>query len=91
VIALPPVAGATNATEIEVLPLVSVAAAGAVGTVAGTAVAEADDASESPTAFVATTAHVYDLPLVKANTMIGEAVPVFDPVVPPSLDVHVAV
>jgi hypothetical protein len=91
VIALPPGFGATNATEIELLPFVSVAAAGAVGTVAGTADAEAADADPSPTAFVASTVHLYVLPLVKADTAIGELAPVFDPVAPPSLDVHVAV
>jgi hypothetical protein len=57
VIALPPVFGAAIATEIEASPCVNVGAAGAVGIVAGTAVAEAGDANPSPTAFVATTVH----------------------------------
>jgi len=35
VIALPPLDGATNATEIEPLPCVEVGVAGALGTVAG--------------------------------------------------------
>jgi hypothetical protein len=87
----PPLTGATNATEIEALPRVRVGTAGVPGTVAGTAVAEVDDGRPSPTAFVANTAHVYVLPLVKENTTIGELPPVFDPAVPPSLDVQLAV
>ena len=89
--AVPPLAGATKATEIPALARVRVGIAGVPGTVAGTEVAEVDDGRPSPTAFVATTSHVYVLPLVNENTTIGELVPVFEPVAPPSLDVQVAV
>jgi hypothetical protein len=51
--ALPPLAGATNVTVIDVTPGAVVGFAGAVGTVAGTADPDADDSNESPSAFVA--------------------------------------
>jgi len=91
VIALPPVLGATKAAEIDALPCVSVGAAGVLGTVAGTAVADAAEADPSPTTFVANTVHVYVLPFVSDDTTIGELPPVFDPAAPPSLEVQVAV
>ena len=58
VIGLPPVTGATNATEICVAPGVAVGWAGAVGTVAGTVEPEAGDSKELPTALVAWTVQV---------------------------------
>src|SRR5260221_6484613 len=87
----PPVAGVTNATEIGGLRWVRVGIAGALGTVAGTADAEAFDAVPLPTAFVANTVQVYVLPFVSDATTIGEPPPVFDPAAPPSLDVQLTV
>jgi hypothetical protein len=84
-------AGATNATEICPLPRVGVGAASALGTAAGTAEPEADDAVPLPSALVANTVQVYVLPFVKLDTTIGEVAPVLEPDAPPSLDVHVAV
>jgi hypothetical protein len=90
--ALPPSAGATNATEICPLPGVVTGWAGASGMVAGTTVAfDAGDSAESPMTLVAWTVHVYDLPFVSDCTEIGELVPELVPVAPPSLDVQVAV
>ena len=80
-----------NATEIDALPWVSAGWAGAPGVVAGTVAADATDALPAPFTFDANTVQVYVLPLVKAVTTRGEVAPEFDPVVPPSLDVHVAV
>jgi hypothetical protein len=92
VIALPPLFGATNATEIWPLPNVVTGWAGASGTVAGITVAiDAGDSAESPAALVAWTVHVYDLLLVRDCTEIGELEPVLLPKVPPLLDVQLAV
>lgn len=88
VIALPPLlAGATNATLAEVFPAAATTAVGASGTVTGVTAVEAVEAAELPTAFVATTVKVYDIPFVKPVTVSGE----FDPVAvtPPRLDVTV--
>ena len=91
-ITLPPLLkGALNATEIEALPCVSVGWAGAPGMVAGTVDADATDGLPAPFAFEANTVQVYVLPLVNAGTTTGEVAPEFDPDVPPSLDVQVAV
>ena len=53
----PLLVGAVNVTEIWALPRVAVPITGAVGTVAGTVAAEADEAAPEPTVFVATTVH----------------------------------
>ena len=90
-IALPLLEGATNATEICALPRVNIAAAGALGTVAGTADTDAADAGLLPAALVASTVQVYVLPFVSEATTIGDDTPVFDPAAPPSLDVQLAV
>ena len=54
----PPVAGATNATLICVLPGMRVGASGVEGTVAGIVEADATDSMLLPTALVAWTVHV---------------------------------
>jgi len=89
--ALPPLAGATNATEIEASPRVTVGAAGVPGSVAGTVDEDPAEAEPFPTAFVAKTEHVYVLPFVNDDTTIGEEPPVFEPGAPPSDDVQLAV
>lgn len=53
-----PSAGATNATLICVLLMVSVGASGAEGTVAGTVDADTTDSALFPSALVAWTVHV---------------------------------
>lgn len=88
VIALPPLlAGATNATLAEVLPAAATTAVGASGTVTGVTAVEAVEATELPTAFVANTVKVYDIPFIKPVTVSGELDPVA--VTPPGLDVTV--
>ncbi len=68
------------------------ALAGCPGTVVGTDIdAVAVDAGDAPTTFVAVTLHVYDLPLDRLVTEIGDVPPLADRVVPPSPEVHVAV
>jgi hypothetical protein len=92
VMALPPSAGATNATAICPLPAVVTGLAGVSGIVVGTTVAlDAGDSLELPTTLVAWTVHVYDLLLVSDCTEIGELGPEAEPVAPPLLDVQVAV
>jgi len=87
----PPVAGATNATRICVLLMVSVGAACAEGTVAGIVDTDGAYSGLLPTALVAWTVHVYVLPFVSADTRLGEVAPLLLPLTPPSLEVHVAV
>ena len=58
VIVLPFSAGTTKATEICASPRVNVAAAGALGTAAGTADPEGAEAVPLPAALVARTVHV---------------------------------
>jgi hypothetical protein len=58
VIALPLFAGAVNVTTICWFPRVTVGAAGASGTVAGTTVSDAAEAGLVPTLLVAVTVHV---------------------------------
>jgi hypothetical protein len=58
VIALPPVAGATNVTVMVVPKAEIVGCAGAVGTVAGIVVAETVESEPAPSALVACTTHV---------------------------------
>ncbi len=90
VIALPPLAGAENATVICAFPAATVGAAGALGTVLGTAAADAGDATPEPFAFVAVTVHVYDFPFVRPATTIGDAAPDPAPATPPFDDTHAA-
>ncbi len=90
-IALPPSAGATNDTVTCAFPAATVGATGALGTVLGTAAADADDAAPEPFAFVAVTVHVYDFPFVKPPMTIGEPAPGAEPGVPPFDDTHAAV
>jgi hypothetical protein len=90
--ALPPLAGATNADEMEASPCVTVDAAGAFGTVAGITVAsDAVDALLFPITLVARTVQVYVLPFDKLDTTIGEVAPLLLPAVPPLLDEQLAV
>jgi hypothetical protein len=63
----------------------------AAGFVAATNDADAVDAALSPDALVAITEQVYVLALVNVVTVRGEVAPDAERVVPPSLDVHVAV
>lgn len=58
VIALPPVAGATQLTVSASAAVVTVGAAGVAGTVVAVIEADAEDASEIPTEFVAVTVKV---------------------------------
>jgi hypothetical protein len=58
VIALPLSAPGLNATEINVLPRVTLVIVGGSGTAAGTAGSDGSDALLVPTAFVAVTVHV---------------------------------
>jgi hypothetical protein len=88
---LPPLlVGATNATLAEAFPAVATTAVGGPGTVFGTAgvtAVDATEATELPTAFVATTVKVYAVPFVNPVTFMGEVAPVT--VIPPGLDVTV--
>ena len=87
----PPSLPAVNATIAELLPSVTPETVGADGFVAATKALDAVDAALSPVEFVATTAQVYVLALVNVVTVNGEVAPDADRVVPPSLEVHVAV
>jgi hypothetical protein len=60
---------------------------GAPGTFAGVTELLVPDAELVPTALVAVTVKVYEVPFVKPVTVIGEAPPV--PVKPPGLEVTV--
>jgi hypothetical protein len=51
-------------------------------------VGDGEDACPGPRAFVAVTVHVYVLASVSAMTEIGLELPVADPGVPPSVEVH---
>ena len=86
-----PFAVALTATIAEFWPRVTLLTVAAVGVAAATNELVAADAALSPNALVATTLQVYVLPLVSELTTIGDEAPVFDCVVPPSLDVHVIV
>ncbi|MOA19954.1 hypothetical protein D3C78_1403660 [compost metagenome] len=58
------------------MPPVAVAFVGACGTVTGVAAADAVDAADSPTSFVAVTVNVYAVPFVSPVTVIGLLEPV---------------
>jgi len=94
VIGLPPLAPAvkviTTWPAVWVIDVI-VGAAGATGIVAATKELEATDAALVPITFVAVTVQVYVLALVRDATVIGEDAPANDCVVPPLLDVQVAV
>ena len=89
-IELPPFAGAEKPTVICAFPGATVGCAGALGTVLGTAAADAADGTLVPFAFVAVTVHVYDFPFVSPVTTIGEAAPDAEPATPPFDDTHAA-
>jgi hypothetical protein len=97
VIALPPsLAGAEKLTvigpvDVVVEPDTACAFVGAPGAVGTVTAFDPLDAALLPTAFVAATVHVYVLPALKDATEIGVVDPELDRVVPPSVDVHVAV
>ena len=91
VIVLPPSNGATNDTVTCAFPGESVGAAGALGTVLGTATADAGDNAPVPFAFVAVTVHVYDFPFVRPLTTVGDAVSEVDAEAPPFDDAHATV
>ena len=90
-IAEPPLdAGAVNVTVACALPLVAVAPVGASGTVAGVTAFEGADGGPVPTAFVAVTVNVYDVPLVKPVTMwLVLVVPALLSTPPAGLDITV--
>jgi hypothetical protein len=69
------------------LPAVARTLVGASGTVIGVTAADENDGGELPTALVATTVKVYEVPLVNPVTTNGELVPVA--VYPPGLAVTV--
>jgi hypothetical protein len=82
VIAEPPLSvGGVKETRALPLPSTAVTDVGDCGTVAGVAVTNAVDDSESPTPLVAMTRKVYSTPFVRPNTVIGELLLV--PVRPP--------
>jgi hypothetical protein len=89
-IALPLLAPGVKATDTDASPAVALVMVGADGAAAGTTEADAADGALVPIALVAVTVQVYVLPLVKLLTVIGDAVPVLLPDVPPLLDVHEA-
>jgi hypothetical protein len=67
-----------------VAPSVAITEAGAPGGAAGTAAPEAAEATDVPSAFVAVTVNVYEVPLVRPATVhevdeADEVVHVFDP------------
>jgi hypothetical protein len=88
VIALPPFEpGADQLTVTISSPGMPDTEVGAPGTVRGVTAEEAEEAEPVPTALVAVTVKVYDVPLVRPVTTIGEAEPV--PVKAPGLEVTV--
>ncbi len=69
--ALPPsLLGAVKLTVAWVFPRAAVTPVGAPGTVAGVTAFDAADAAPVPTAFVAVTVKVYDVPLTRPVTTI---------------------
>jgi hypothetical protein len=82
VMAEPPLSvGGVKETRALPLPSTAETDVGDCGTVAGVAVTNAVEDSESPTPFVAMTRKVYSTPFVRPNTVIGELLLV--PVKPP--------
>jgi hypothetical protein len=69
------------------LPRTAETLVGAPGVVAGVTALEAEEAELTPTAFVAVTVNVYEVPFVSPVIVIGEEPPVA--VMPPGLEVTV--
>ena len=90
VIGLPPSNGATNDTVSCAFPAETVGCAGGSGTRLGITTTEAGDAALGPFAFVAVIVQVYDFPLVRPATTIGEAAPDAAPATPAFDDTHAA-
>jgi hypothetical protein len=63
-------------TIARALPLTALTLVGASGTVAGVTEFEADEGTELPTAFVATTVKLYAVPFVNPVAVIDVPVPV---------------
>jgi hypothetical protein len=83
VIAEPPLLdGAVHETVAWLLPAVAVTDVGAPGTVTGVTALDGDDAGPVPTAFVAVTVKVYEVPFVSPVTVQVRA-PVVVQVCPP--------
>lgn len=79
IISKPPLSvGGVNVTVACPFPAVAETPVGANGTLAGIIAAEGADASDVPIAFVAVTMNVYEVPFVRPDTIIGEAVPVLN-------------
>ena len=87
----PPSNGALKATTTAADRADTVGALGASGIAFGIAVVDAADVALSPLTFDANTVHVYVLPFVNADTLIGDDAPVALPAAPPSDDKHPAV
>jgi hypothetical protein len=84
--ALPPFGGAVHERETCVFPGVAARPEGAEGTVAGVTALDEAEAGPVPTALVAVTVNVYDVPFVSPVIVIGLPVEVAEwP--PPSLAV----
>src|SRR5215210_5727578 len=82
---LPPSdAGATHVTRADPVPALAVTPVGAPGTVAGTTAPVAGDAVPAPTAFVAATVNVYEVPFANPPTVAFVAVAGTTPTVPPA-------
>jgi hypothetical protein len=87
--ALPPSeAGAVQDTTAEALPARAEAPVGPPGTVAGVTAVEGSDAAPVPTALVAVTVKVYDVPLVRPLT-VQDVAPVVVQVLLPGDEVTV--
>jgi hypothetical protein len=89
--ASPPSPLDVNDTTAALLPPPTPVMLGAAGAVAATNELEAADGELLPVAFVATTVHVYVFEFDNDDTVIGEDPCDPDRVVPPSLEVQVAV
>jgi hypothetical protein len=87
--ALPPLlAGFVQLTLAERKPATAVTPVGAEGTEVGTTALEGGDGGLLPTAFVATTVKVYEVPLVSPIT-VALVAPLVTAVNPPGLEVTV--
>jgi len=62
---------------------------GGAGTASASAESDSSELELVPALFVALRWQVYVFPLVNPETLIGEEIPVADPVAPPSVDVQV--
>ena len=80
-----------NATDTAPDERVTLLTAGAAGVEAATNPLEGAESGPVPTAFFAFAVHVYVFEFVSDATAIGDLIPVTARVVPPSLDVQVAV